>query len=1460
MPQESLRKLLAVTIILFASFSCLFFTNAAFAENANVSGVWNFSINFSPPMNIHSVDTYVCSSGKQTVITNDYITIELPFYPMNITQGSDGSLSGNYNYASGTYSRSQVLTGTVTGNSVNFRLIINYKDDGGGEKFTSTDTCDFSGSVSGGNLSGTLNVSHLYQSEWSFYGAGCDDGAKVTRYRKATGSTTTPLSFKLPNNFDTIITSHPDTQTTPRRATFSYTGVNGKGGGIAGYYYQLDTSPKVYTTQTTVTFPKLSLGRHTFSVAAKDKQGNIDPTPASYSFTIIDPPPPNPTEGSQRGQSQDPNKETGDPINVITGNMYVYTSDLKFPGKGFDFDFSRTYNSRDSYSGPLGYGWTHSYNIFLTADSANNLIKIKDSQGREILFKDNTYGGLIPQRGEYSTLTKNATGYIWRLKNGTQFYFNTAGKLTKIVDRNANPLTFTYSANQLTKITDAASRKVTIAYDTSGRIISLTNPLGKIYKYAYDGSNNLISVADPLNNETTYAYAANHNLIKKTLPNGRVITFTYDSYDRCTSSSGENDYEKVILSFEPQASRTSVKNSKNNQTIYYYSSDYQITEIIDSLGNHTKSSWDNNLNLTSRTNALNYTVNMEYDAKGNLVKITDPLYNITTFTYEPTFNNLTSVTDALGNVTKYFYDSKGNLIKAINASNVATTYQYASGGLLSSITNAYGKTIYFTYDAYANISSIKDLAGITVKFAYDIMGNKITSTDPRANVTRYYYDSLNRLIKILLADKVSTNLFTYDALDNLTSSTNALNYKTTYTYNALGKIETITDALGGIITNTYDSEGNLISLKDQNNNLTTYSYDDLNRLISKTDAANYKWQYFYDAVSNCVKEIDPKGQTITYVYDELNYLKNLNAPDTNVSFTYDSLGRIISLTDWQGIINYTYDAIGQLLSVNGPASNNIIKYSYDLLGNRKTMLDYDNKLTKYTYDGANRLLTITDPQNLLTKYSYDTYGNLSSLLYPNSTGTIYKYDSLNRLAKLINQQSFKPYTKFSEYTYTYDALNRKTSVKVLDNTINYAYDALGRLIQETNFSTVNYNQITYTYDKAGNRLSKNHNTFLTNYTYNQLNQLTQATTAGSYPSSDTYFYAYDNNGNLVSKTRGPDQTVLTYDSLNRLIELARGYFNNYDVYKYDAAGNRIQLRSLSSMELTNYLYDGKDVILEKDSSQTTTKTYLRNPYTPGGIAGIISLKSQSAGNQYFHYDAQGSLTGITSQSAGILNSYTYDSFGNMTAKPSKSTTTRRFLTKEQDESGLIYFGQRYYDPSIGRFITPDPSGMVDGPNLYLYCNNDPINFVDLWGLCGEKSWWDKSLTDAWRDIWKELTRPVTPEELDQMITNMTIGFSGGIKFVGKGGPIVLGRFRLGNQRGISVLRELAERYNARILDQSFPKGVTLEQGIKAEIDAASKIYLRMKGVKPGYVSYDIEYLYIKSKEILKNKTKFLWEK
>ena len=158
----------------------------------------------------------------------------------------------------------------------------------------------------------------------------------------------------------------------------------------------------------------------------------------------------------------------GEPINPVNGNMYDITHDLTLPGRLLKFDFSRTYNNQENSTlGPLGYGWTHSYNVYLTLDTENGIAKIRDEQAKEYLFavrKDGTY---LSQYGDYSSLTKTKTSFIWRKKDGKQYIFDLTGKLLQIKDRNNNSITLSYdSQNKITRITDTAGRLINLTYNS----------------------------------------------------------------------------------------------------------------------------------------------------------------------------------------------------------------------------------------------------------------------------------------------------------------------------------------------------------------------------------------------------------------------------------------------------------------------------------------------------------------------------------------------------------------------------------------------------------------------------------------------------------------------------------------------------------------------------------------------------------------------------------------------------------------------------------------------------------------------------------------------------------------------------------------------------------------------------------------------------------------------------------
>jgi len=159
--------------------------------------------------------------------------------------------------------------------------------------------------------------------------------------------------------------------------------------------------------------------------------------------------------------------------------------------------------------------------------------------------------------------------------------------------------------------------------------------------------------------------------------------------------------------------------------------------------------------------------------------------------------------------------------------------------------------------------------------------------------------------------------------------------------------------------------------------------------------------------------------------------------------------------------------------------------------------------------------------------------------------------------------------------------------------------------------------------------------------------------------------------------------------------------------------------------VANYLYDGFNILNERDGSGNTTKSYTRGLDFGGGIGSLINqnyIANSTAVTQYYDYNDLGSTADLTTSTGTAASSYSYDAFGNLVTAPAQSDTNRYlFSTKEFDSrSGLVYFGARYYDPEIGRWLTPDPIGFRGGVNFYAYVFNNPLHWIDLWGLQAEE--------------------------------------------------------------------------------------------------------------------------------------------
>jgi YD repeat-containing protein len=207
-------------------------------------------------------------------------------------------------------------------------------------------------------------------------------------------------------------------------------------------------------------------------------------------------------------------------VQTATGNLALSTADIAIDGRGPSLAVGRTYNSNDTYVGPLGIGWTHSYAARLhLADDGSGAVIVVGAQGRRDRYTPLGGGNFSAPAGVTAILTQLVdTTWTLKSKDQTVLAFNADGRLTSITDRYGNASALTYNGSgQLSTVSDPAGRGVlTFAYHpTSGRLTSITDwltPTARVVTYGYDGSNRLNSVTDRAGGVTQYTYDANSRL------------------------------------------------------------------------------------------------------------------------------------------------------------------------------------------------------------------------------------------------------------------------------------------------------------------------------------------------------------------------------------------------------------------------------------------------------------------------------------------------------------------------------------------------------------------------------------------------------------------------------------------------------------------------------------------------------------------------------------------------------------------------------------------------------------------------------------------------------------------------------------------------------------------------------------------------------------------------------------
>jgi RHS repeat-associated protein len=578
------------------------------------------------------------------------------------------------------------------------------------------------------------------------------------------------------------------------------------------------------------------------------------------------------------------------------------------------------------------------------------------------------------------------------------------------------------------------------------------------------------------------------------------------------------------------------------------------------------------------------------------------------------------------------------------------------------------------------------------QFDYDNNGNVITVTDIPADgsatrTTTTTYDELNRPTRIVGPS--------YTDASNAT-----IRPVTLYTYDRLGNLIQIragrTDASG---TNPASDD-----VKTQ----ALYAYDDFGRKIKETDPLGKYWTFAYDVNNNPVTITDAKGQGTQYTWGYGHQLLFRSNAAGNVTYTRNFFGQPTrtDITNPSMFYLYSYDATHRLQSVTDSRGNKTISYGYSPGGLLNWMLDSEGNQTDYEYDPVGRLSGIYAPNSDYVAFRYDGGGRLAEKFLPNGVKTGYSYNADNSLSQVINRTSSGI---ISQHDYTYDGVgNRITHAEQISTTTTpykYVYDELNRL-KEVRNNTTNVLIEGYGYDPLNNRLTKTDGTNTVYYIYddaNQLKEMRQNSPTGTLLAS----LLYDDNGNMYRKTEGTTVTDITYDALNRLTAVSKTGMASQS-YTYDDQGRRLS-KTVNSAT-TNYLYNGPDILAEYMNWTNAAAQYTHGPNTDDPI-----IRSTTSSTQYFHQDGLGSVVAVSDRTGATTGTQRFDAWGNKLA--SNGTIPQYGYTgREPDETGLIYYRARYYDPSIGRFTQRDPIGMNAGINPYTYVNANPVNFTDPRGL------------------------------------------------------------------------------------------------------------------------------------------------
>lgn len=978
----------------------------------------------------------------------------------------------------------------------------------------------------------------------------------------------------------------------------------------------------------------------------------------------------------------------------------------------------------------------------------NQIIVWKDKNGNKTLFTYDKNGNMT------MVTTAENVKYFFRYNGLNQlteaigpegqkicYEYDGTGNINKITNSFGDIISISRQEHGLIRMIEWPDyTKERFCYDERYNLIQWEESTGTIHKYEYDELNRITVYIDTNGNRTSYEYNKMNHISRKMNQLGDVQEYEYNASGMLIKFT---DYDKSSIRWKyDECNRIKeIKNKDGNILKYKYDDMGRINEIIYPNGGHIVYIYNHLDKVIQMNNASGEKWNFEYDAHGNLIiekkdgkKEKEYKYDTLNRLRKVTLANgscaayqynlcgkISCITDSMGNELRFQYDKEGRLIKKKLRSGRGICYSYHCMGGVDTITYSSGRKEKYQYGPGGRLEKIIYFNGKKKNLIYDNVGNLIEEIENTGQKVKYTYDALNRLTA--LKSSLNKSLwFEYDKVGNLISVSDEEGFRTSYQYTLGGRLKGVKDVFGNGIRYQYDTMGNLCEIcqfmKESNNEFKIrYDYDSSGFPTSIVDNSGYREIYKYKS-GRLVEKIDKDGFVTRSSYTEEGELACIQYGDNrHAEYVYDKLHRLTQIKDWNGKTTIERDASGRILSVTN-FDGKRVEYIYGDLGQRTKVIYPDGMTVNYYYDDKIRLKSISVGSNYVN-YKYDSLERLYKKEFTGGLYVEYSYNAQGMLCKLV-------YADLSgileSLEYSYDENGNKEEIKQYRKGIpdengvyKYCYDKLNFLIEvKKNGQTTE----RYQYDGKGNRIWKEAGGKEYLYFYNDLNQLILCEEKGE--PNNTYEYRYDKRGNLVEEKCKNRVRYFTYGADNRLEKvelLEKGDIIVKVEYGYNGLGQRISESVIKdgATKRTNYIVDltKKTNNLLQIERDNCIESYISDNHILG--------RSVKGKLQFNLLDEMGSTLRLQWENGNTDSIFGYgsfgeDLFGNQGEKQPFGYTGYRY----DSVAGTYYAQAREYKAELGRFFSNDKlkySNFVKNMsfNLYTYCMNNPINYVDHGG-------------------------------------------------------------------------------------------------------------------------------------------------